>query len=189
VSPDERHLIFGETTTDTASNLMLLTLDGRSTSEVLLSTPFDEENADLSPDGRWMAYESNESGREEVYVRPFPDVNREVFKVSSNGGRSPAWSPSGGELFFVNGTTMHAVTVQVAPTFRHGRPATLFDRPSVLFDGRNVTRGGSKRMYDVSKDGQRFLVVKVAGTDDADTARHSIVVVHNWFENAAVPGR
>jgi hypothetical protein len=77
----------------------------------------------------------------------------------------------------------------VAPTFRHGSPAALFDRPSVLFDARNVTRGDSKRMYDVSKDGQRFLVVKVAGTDDADTARHSIVVVHNWFETAAVAAR
>jgi hypothetical protein len=189
VSADARHLIFGEEATDTAENLMLLALDGASTPEPLLRTPFDEENASLSPDGRWMAYESNETGQTEVYVRPFPDVNREVFRVSSNGGRSPVWSPRGSELFFVNGTTMHAVGVQLAPTFRHGSPTALFDKPSVLFDGRNVARGGTKRMYDVSKDAQRFVVVKMAGADDPAAARHNIVVVHHWFENAAMPAR
>ncbi len=99
------------------------------------------------------------------------------------------WSPGGRELFFVNGTTMYSVAVQLAPTFRHGSPATLFDRPSVLFDARRVTRGSASRMYDVSSDGQRFLVVKMAGADDPAAIGHSIVIVHHWFENAAMPAR
>jgi hypothetical protein len=189
VSANERYLVFGEPAPDTEWNLMLLALDGTSTPELLLSTPFDEANASLSPDGRWMAYESNETGRTEVYVRPFPDVKREVFRVSSDGGRSPVWSPNGGELFFVNGSTMHAVAVQLAPTFRHGRPAAMFDKPSVLFDGRNVTRGGTQRMFDVSKDGQRFLVVKMVGADDPATTRHSLVIVRHWFEGVALPSK
>lgn len=181
VSADRRHLIFEEST-----NLMHLALDGASTPEVLVGTPSDEGNAVLSPDGRWMAYDSNESGQEEVYVRPFPNVNREVFQVSSNGGRSPAWSPPSSELFFVNGSTLHAVTVTLAPAFRHGRPVALFDRPSVLWDARGqTTRGGGYRMYDVSKDGQRFLVAKIGSADDSATTRRGIVVVHNWFENQA----
>jgi hypothetical protein len=189
VSADRRHLIFEESTANAAWNLMHLALDGTSTPEPLLPSPFDERNAVLSPDGRWMAYDSNESGQEEVYVRPFPDAKREVFRVSSEGGRSPAWSPAGGELFFVNGSTLHAVAVQLTPAFRHGRPVALFDRPSVLWDARGqTTRGGGYRMYDVSRDGQRFLVAKL-GADDPATPRHSIVVVHNWFENAAMPAR
>ena len=189
VSADGRHLIFEESTTDAAWNLMRLTLDGASSPEVLLKTPFDERNADLSPDGRWMAYDSNETGATEVYVRPFPDVSREVFRVSSSGGRSPAWSPGGRELFFVNGTTLYSVAVQLAPTFRHGAPIALFDKPSVIFDARQFTRGSAARQYDVSKDGQRFLAMKVADADDPAATRHSIVVVHNWFENAAIPAK
>ena len=187
VSADGRHLIFEEGTTDAAWNLMRLTLDGASSPEVLLKTPFDERNGDLSPDGRWMAYDSNETGETEVYVRPFPDVNREVFQVSSNGGRTPGWSPSGGELFFAKGTTLYSVAVRLAPTFRHGPPIALFDRPSVTFDARQFTNGNAARQFDVAKDGQRFLAMKVADADDPATTRHSIVVLHNWFENAAIP--
>ena len=189
ISPDQRTLIFEESTADMAWNLMRVALDGASTAEVLLRTPFDERNADLSPDGRWMAYESNESGQAEVYVRPFPNVSDAVYRVSSNGGRSPAWAPNGREVFFVNGTEMYSVAVQPGATFRHASAVTLFDAPSVLFDTRQMEGGGAHRMYDVSKDGQRFLVVKYAGADDPVTARHSIVVVHNWFENATIPAR
>ena len=145
VSADGRHLVFEESTSDTAWNLMRLTLDGASTPEVLLRTPFDERNADLSPDGRWMAYESNETGQTEVFVRPFPSVNREVFQVSSNGGRSAAWAPGGGELFFANGSTLYAVAVRLAPAFRHGAPIALFDNPSVIFDARQFTGGSAAR--------------------------------------------
>ena len=72
----------------------------------VLQTPFDERNAEVSPDGRWMAYDSNESGLMQVYVRPFPNVAAAQYQVSIDGGRSPMWSPKGGELFFVSGTSM-----------------------------------------------------------------------------------
>ncbi len=185
-SPDDRQLIFEENTTDTAWNLMRLTLDGTATAEPLLRTKFDERNAALSPDGQWMAYESNETGPTEVFVRPFPNVTDAVFRISQTGGRSPVWSPAGGELFFVNGTTLDSVGVQFAPRFRYGSPVALFDSPSTFFDGRQAN-GSAYRMFDVSQDGQRFLVLKNAGAVDSAATRLSIVVVHNWFENAAIP--
>ena len=188
VSPDDRQLIFEENTTDNAWNLMRLTLDGVSTPQPLLRTRFDERNAALSPDGRWMAYESNETGQTQIFVRPFPNVNDAVFRISQDGGRSPVWSPAGGELFFVNGTTMYSVGVQLAPAFRYESPKALFDAPDTLFDARQTLIGGAYRMYDVSKDGQRFLVVKVGRADDPSKTRQSLVVVHNWFENAMGSG-
>jgi serine/threonine-protein kinase len=189
VSADGRQLIFEESTTDNAWNLLRLTLDGVATPDVVLATPFDERNADLSPDGRWLAYDSNETGRTEVFVRPFPDVTREVFQVSSNGGRTPAWSPAGGELFFTNGATLYSVAVQLSPGFRHAPPVALFDKPSVLFDGRQLPRGSAARQYDVSRDGRRFLAMKMANADDSAVSRLGIVVVQNWFENAAASAR
>jgi hypothetical protein len=128
LSPDDRQLIFEENTTDTAWNLMRLTLDGVSSPEPLLRTRFDERNAAISPDGRWMAYESNETGQTEVFVRPFPSVEAAVFRISQTGGRSPVCSPAGGELFFVNGTTMYEVSVQLTPTFRCASPVALLTR-------------------------------------------------------------
>jgi eukaryotic-like serine/threonine-protein kinase len=189
LSPDGRQLIFEQNNTDTAWDLMRLQLDGVSAPVALLRTRFDERNAAISPDGRWMAYESNETGQTEVFVRPFPGVDAAVFRISQTGGRSPVWSPAGGELFFVNGTTMYAVSLQLTPTFRYASPVALFDSPSTLFDGRQSLNGGAVRMYDVTRDGRRFVVVKNAETSDPAAARQSIVVVHNWFENAAIPAR
>ena len=91
---------------------MLLSLDGTPRVEPLLQTPFDERNAAISPDGRWMAYESNESGQSQIYVRPFPNVADARYQISTGGGRTPAWAPDGHDLFFVNRTSMMAVTVQ-----------------------------------------------------------------------------
>jgi eukaryotic-like serine/threonine-protein kinase len=183
------HLVYEENTTDNAWNLMRLPLDGTSAVQPLLTSRFDERNADVSPDGRWMAYESNESGQTEIYVRRFPRADGEVYQVSPNGGRSPAWSPAGGELFFVNGATMYAVATPMASTFRHASPVRLFDAPTALFDARQLLGGGAHRMYDVAKNGQEFVVVKSAGGGDQARTRHSIVIVQNWFDNAAFPAR
>jgi len=178
------HLVYEENTTDNAWNLMRLALDGPSAAQPLLTSRFDERNADISPDGGWMAYESNESGRTEVYVRRFPGADGEVYQVSQNGGRSPVWSPAGRELFFVNGVTMYAVAVQSGATFRHASPVRLFDAPTALFDPRQLLGGGAHRMYDVSKDGQEFVVVKSASTIDPARMRHSIVILQHWFDDA-----
>jgi serine/threonine protein kinase len=184
VSPDGRTLVFEENSIDAAWNLMRLVLDGASSPEPLLRSRYDERNADLSPDGRWIAYESNETGQIEIYVRPFPNVNDAVFQVSAGGGRTPAWSPAGGELFYVNGSGLYAVPVTLTPAVAYGSPVLLFEAPSVIFDARPVRNGAAHRMYDVARDGQRFVVVRAAGGEHVAT-RHSLVVVQHVFEHFA----
>ncbi len=187
VSPDGTLVVFEDTLPATAYDLMLLRLDGNRL-EPLLQTPFDERNGDVSPDGRWLAYESNASGRNEIYVRPFPNVNDGQYQISSGGGRTPAWARNGRELFFVNGTSLLSTRVQLAPTFRAEEPATLFTDPSLLFDMRLLTSGSTLRTYDVTGDGQRFLMIKL-GVGASQNPADDIVVVQNWFEElkAKVP--
>ena len=81
----------------------MMTLDGDRATETLLSTEYEARNAAVSPDGAWVAYEADESGQFEVYVRPFPDVEGGKSQVSTAGGRKPVWAPDGGELFFLQG--------------------------------------------------------------------------------------
>jgi serine/threonine-protein kinase len=122
-------------------------------------------NADISPDGRWMAYDSNESGQSEVYVRPFPAVESR-----------PVWSRSGRELFFVTAADKMAVAaVRPAASFEYSKAQVLFDIP--------VSYRGTLspfRTFDVSADGKRFLMLKNLASADT-TQRRSIVVVQNWF--------
>jgi serine/threonine-protein kinase len=161
---------------------MLLSLNGTPRVEPLLQTPFDERNAAISPDGRWMAYESNESGQSQVYVRPFPNLADARYQISTGGGRTPAWAPDGHDLFFVNRTSIMAVTVQLTPTFSAGGSMKLFDAGSILLDGRFIATG-TNRTYDVSPDGQRFLMIKEhAGSSEGNTPPAGMIVVQNWFE-------
>jgi serine/threonine-protein kinase len=136
----------------------------------LVATPAHELTARLSADGRWLAYQSDESGRQEIYVRPFPNVDDGKWLVSRGGGLSPAWSPSGRELFYLNGLTLMAVPIRPGPgvALEVGVPTPLFDGP---FDvGANN--------FDVSPDGASFVMIEA----DA-TARHTQVeVVLNWQE-------
>jgi serine/threonine-protein kinase len=104
------------------------------TTPLMADAAFAEINPALSPDGRWLAYASNESGRFEVYVRPFPDVNARRVQVSQAGGTEPRWAHSGRELFFRNGAhALVAATVVPAATFTLGRQTVLFRRKPVLF--------------------------------------------------------
>ena len=141
----------------------------------LLQGPYDELNAELSPDGRWMAYQSNESGNYEIYVRPFPNVDDDQVPVSTAGGYKPLWSRDGRELFYLDaGPPVRLMSVPVVATetaFSVGTRSSILDWP--YRDGR------AGRMYDVSLDGQQFLAIKESGTEDA-SAR--IIVVQNWFE-------
>jgi len=142
----------------------------------LLQGPYDELNAELSPDGRWMAYQSNESGNYEIYVRPFPNVDDQVT-VSNAGGYKPLWSRDGRELFYLDpGPPVRLMSASVVATetvFSVGTRTAILDWP-YLGLGR---RPG--RMYDVSLDGQQFLAIKESGTEDASSR---IIVVQNWFE-------
>lgn len=125
-----------------------------------------------------MAYESNESGRFEIYVRPFPDVNEGFQQVSGAGGVNPLWSRNGQELFYVQPgppDRMMAVPVRTSATFDHDSPHALFEWPIVGTGGRN---------YDVSPDGRRFLVLKQAGSGvtESNALRPQIVIVENWTD-------
>jgi serine/threonine protein kinase/Tol biopolymer transport system component len=152
---------------------------GLSRVEPLIQTPFIERNAEVSPDGHFLAYESNESGRNEIYVRPFPEVERGRWQVSTGGGTQAAWARNGRELFYLDGSNrLTAVPVQTTgATFSAGNPIRLFDRA--------YTTPVGFRTYDVSPDGQRFLMIK----EDQNATTPGMVVVEHWSEElkARVP--
>ena len=127
---------------------------GSGAEEMLLATSFAELEPSLSPDERFMAYVSDESGRREVYVRDMGGAGRRV-QVSSEGGDEPVWSPRGGEIFYRRGPRMIAVPVST-------RAEVTLGAPSVLFEGSfDVDPFGSDATnYDVTKDGQRFVMVQ-----------------------------
>jgi serine/threonine-protein kinase len=196
MSPDGKHLIFERMVPGSSYDLMMLSLDGPPVSNgsdssrltPLLDTPSDERNAAISPDGRWMAYESNKTGQFQVYVRPFPNVNDAEHPISTAGGRTPLFGPNGRELFFVSGPALMAAAVELAPTFRAENPMVMFNAPSLILDGRLF--GSTGRTYDVSSDGQRFLMLGDDAAAAAQGARPGIIVVQNWTEElkARVPG-
>jgi serine/threonine-protein kinase len=146
----------------------------------LIQTMFAETNADVSPDGQWLTYQSNESGREEVYVRPFPNVDGGRWQVSTGGGTRPVWARSGKELFYLDANNLlTAVAVETAPTFRAATPTTLFktDYFSGFGGGGEAVAG---RTYDVTPDGRRFLMIKDVEGGRAEAA--NLVVVQHWAE-------
>ena len=153
ITIDGSPVIFEQQTAQRDYDLMMFRLADPAMIEPLLQTPFDEKDAEMSPDGRWMAYDSNESGQLQVYVRPFPNVAAAQYQVSTDGGRSPTWSPRGGELFFVSGTSMMRVAVDTTEgVFKSGNPTRLFDAPNLALDGRFAS-GGTPRTYDIAPDG------------------------------------
>jgi serine/threonine-protein kinase len=165
------------------SDLIVLDLGGIGKPSPLLQTSFEEHSADLSPDGRWLAYQSNSSGAFEVYVRPFPDVAGGQWLVSTAGGSEPRWAANGRELFYrdPNGAVM-SVPVGPGATWSMGAPVQLFEGTSFLVAG-SLTFNA--RTYDVSPDGRRFLMIKnVEGPATSSQAR--IVFVQNWFEELKV---
>ena len=138
----------------------------------LLTSPAREASPALSPDGRWLAYESDESGTNEVYVRPFPDVGSGRWQVSLSGGNSPLWAHSGRELFYVNGR-QEMVSIEVRPgaTFTVGEPRVLFPATSY-----NITP--TYALYDVAPDDRHFLMVRGVAAE----AQTELILTENWFE-------
>ena len=137
-----------------------------------LRTPFNESVPRFSPDGRWLGYISNESGRYEVYVQPYPGPGGK-WQISTEGGTEPAWNSNGRELYYRNGDKMMAVDIATQPSFTAGKPR-------VLFEGRYVPSPATSPNYDVSPDGQRFLMLKP--NEQEASAPTQINVVLNWFE-------
>ena len=180
---DGKRLVLGDYHPETGMDLLLMTLlDGSHESEVLLATEFDEWKAMVSPDDRWLVYQSTASGQVEIYLRPFPAVQDGRWQLSSGGGTHPRWAPDGREVFYKSpdGQLM-AVPIQT-------EPSVVFGRPSMLFDGLivNDDAAGDGYTYDIAPDGQRFLVIKeeavAGGQDDPLAGLDQLHVVLNWFE-------
>jgi serine/threonine-protein kinase len=180
ISPDGRRLVFTELAAATsASDVLQLELQGTHRVTPLVQTTFDERNGEVSPDGRWLAYEANNSGRFEIYVRPFPDVTSGVWQVSTDGGTRPLWARNGHELFYLTET---GVLMRVNVTVAAGWAPSA---PEKVFEGRgrySAAAFHSGRTYDVSPDGRRFLMIKRGAADSLSAAPASMVVVLEWFE-------
>ena len=174
---DGKTLVFEEDGPETRQDLHLLSMEGEPTSRPLLKTQFTEDRPALSPDGRWIAYRSNESGQSEIYVRPFPNVEEGKWLISREGGTSPVWGPDGRELFYrsLNEEAMMIVRIETEPAFTHGSPQVLFT--GSYFRSRN-------RNYDISPDGQRFLMLKEVEQTEETSAptQDALIIVLNWFE-------
>jgi Tol biopolymer transport system component len=174
-SPDGRFVIYRTVDPKTNYDLWILPLHGDRKPFPFLVTRFQELDAQFSPDGRWVAYASNESGRFETYVQPFPGPGGK-WQVSDNGGVQPRWRRDGKELFYVAADSkLMAVPVNVSTdgkSFESGKPQTLFT--TRMFSG--GVRNAFRHQYDVSKDGQRFLINAVS--DEAGAT--PITVILNW---------
>ena len=166
ISADGNTLLFTRQTAESSGDVFTLSLSGPTNARALFSSAAYEGGAVLSPDGRWLAYASNETSRYEVYVRPFPDSSRK-FTASVDGGTQPMWSRDGKQLFYRNGTKMFAVPVLTGNDFSMGKPSPLFDED--LSFGTGITFAH----YDVTPDG-RFVMIK------RSSASRYLNVVLNW---------
>jgi serine/threonine-protein kinase len=176
-SPDGKFFAFTESNNVTSDDLWVLSLEADpqrpgtgNKAQPFLKTPFDEGRPKFSPDGRWLAYISDESGRQEVYVQPYPGPGGK-WQISTEGGNEIVWARNG-ELFYRSGEKMMVVETTTQPTFSAGRPR-------LVFEGQYGIGLGGGAAYDVTPDGQRFLMVQgFAGEGGA----RQIHVVLNWFE-------
>jgi eukaryotic-like serine/threonine-protein kinase len=182
-SPDGQLLAFMEVNPNTGRDIWVLRMgdSGQVPSagsgqvrkaQPFLRTEFNEAVPRFSPDGRRLAYVSDESGRFEIYVQPYPGPGGK-WQISTDGGTEPVWNPNGRELFYRNGSKMMAVEITTQPGFSAGKPR-------ILFEGRYEPAPVPVANYDVSPDGQRFLMLKPSY--QAEAAPTQINVVLNWFE-------
>jgi hypothetical protein len=167
-SPDGEWLVSSTTLTQRGASDILGLRPGQDTVPTpLVATDAQEREAAFSPDGRWMAYQSNETGRWQIYVVPFPNASAAKWVVSDRGGTEPQWSRSGREIFYRNGVgEMVAVRVETTPTFSAGPTSVLFPA------------GEYQAGYDVTADGERFIMVRPL----RDQAQGDMILVQNFFE-------
>ncbi len=167
-SADGQFIVYESIDPKTGEDLWVLPLSGDQEPISFLNSEFREDHGQLSPDGRWMAYTSNESGRTEVYVRAFPDADRKS-QVSTNGGKRPKWRSDGKELFYLAvDNKLLVVDVDTQPTFEAGVPRPLFQA--------KLSNVPLRNHFAVSADGQRFLMLTLS--DQGAASR--ITVVTNW---------
>jgi eukaryotic-like serine/threonine-protein kinase len=170
-SADGQFLAYFEVSATSTRDIWVLRLSDRK-SQPFLATQFNEGAPSFSPDGRWLAYVSNESGRPEIYVQPYPGPGGK-WQISTDSGTEPLWNRNGRELFYRSGNKMMAVQVTTQPAFSASKPTVLFEKEYAAsqFPATGVA-------YDVTADGQRFLMVKE--TNQAPVAQINVVL--NWFE-------
>jgi serine/threonine-protein kinase len=170
-SSDGDVLIFGEQSPTTGWDLWSLSLEDAGKPQPIAQTEAIEFAGFLSPNGRWLAYQSNEEGQRDIYVQAFPPGSGGKWRISTKGGRSPRWAPNGEELFYWEPSNrIMAVKVTTDPTFTRGNPAPLRVELSLP---------SSYRIWDVTPDGQRFLIMQPQKESKSVT---QINIVQNWFE-------
>ena len=178
-SPDGRTLAVERSDGFFAFDIAVVSLEGEGDVRPIIASPeFRETSPVFSPDGRWLAYVSDETGQDEVYVQPYPGLDRR-WLVSKGGGAEPMWSRTGTELFYRTGlmaSVMMAVPVSTEASFEAGEPEELFAAApgTYLFEGI-----GAHPIYDVSPDGQRFLMVKLTVPDIVILDKVDVTL--NWF--------
>jgi serine/threonine-protein kinase len=165
VSPDGKLLTYVEYDSVTNADILVIPLDGDRTPRPFLKTRFSEGSPVISPDGRWIAYQSNASGRFEIYVSSFPEPGPPT-QVTTTGGIRPVWSGNGRELFYQSNTRKMVVPVEPGPPLKFGDA-------SMLFAGNYLGEG------DLARDTGRFVMVKDNGQD---AAGKTIYLVLNWFD-------
>ena len=170
-SADGKALFYSDSTPATGQDIWVLPIDGDRRPRPIVRTPASELDARLSPDGRWLAYASDESGRYEVYVQSFSGSGGK-WAISADGGREPVWAHNGRELFYRSGDKMMAAAVATQPTFQAATPRLLFQGP---YEGTTTLSPD----YDVTVDDQRFLMVR-ASEQRSPPADFNVVL--NWFQ-------
>ncbi|HEY6930097.1 MAG TPA: protein kinase [Thermoanaerobaculia bacterium] len=172
--PDGQFLLYREFSSETRGDLKYLPTSGEGKPQNFVATAYDEGCGAFSPDGRWVAYTSDESGQSEVHVTSFPDASRH-YRVSSGGGTQPRWSPDGRELFYLSGTKMMSVPVErPADDLTFGSSLVLFERALQTFGG---TAFNFSTRYDVSRDGRILALVRAN-----EQPPPPLTLVFNWME-------
>jgi eukaryotic-like serine/threonine-protein kinase len=175
-APDSQSLIFTQRDTS-LGDLWTLPLEDAKKAQPLLHSNFNESHGQISPDGKWISYNSNESGRPEIYVRPFPSGSGK-WQVSSNGGVFSRWRPDGKEIFYLsannNGKMMAVEVKNSGSTFVYETAKELFDSQYL-----NYGHGRDYHTFAVSPDGQRFLIPRPVESS-SDTSSNAVTVVLNW---------
>ncbi len=173
-SPDGRSVIYSVEDAETGNDLWVFDRQANNSeggATPFLATRFSESTPQISPDGAYAAYCSDESGTRETYVREFPSGSRR-WQISENGGCQPRWSHDGKELFYVEGDTLVAVDVTSGPDFRIGPSERLFSDPKLFLHGWN---------YDVSADG-RFVIIEEVADESQEQRKPAIHITENWYQ-------